>query len=229
MNGTVAYNGPRGLDTASVGPGHSAKPRSTARSANLVVGARMRFESRNRSGPWSTVPGTGDAWRSPPRRTPARATSAAGAAPGAAARARPPCASKQPDQALQRRRSDAGSRAPARRRRADGDVVAVDAHRPRDPRWRVLLDARAVRLRQDDDPAPDRRVRAADRGSRLAARRGRHSQAAIRARREHRLPGLRAVPAHDGRRQRRLRAHDPEGRRRPTASAASARRWRWSA
>ena len=41
---------------------------------------------------------------------------------------------------------------------------------------------------------------------------------AVRARREHRVPGLRAVPAHDGRGQRRVRPRDPprrQGRARP--------------
>ena len=42
--------------------------------------------------------------------------------------------------------------------------------------------------------------------------RGRHDGAAVRPRREHGLPGLRAVPPHDGRRQRRVRADGPQGR-----------------
>ena len=52
-----------------------------------------------------------------------------------------------------------------------------------------------------------------------ARRRGRGGPAAVRARREHRLPGLRALPAHDRRRERRLRAQG-EGRR-PGRSAGT--------
>ena len=48
--------------------------------------------------------------------------------------------------------------------------------------------------------------------------------AAVRARREHGLPGLRPVPAHDRRRQRRLRADGPEGRRGRSGSGGSPRR-----
>ena len=48
--------------------------------------------------------------------------------------------------------------------------------------------------------------------------------AAVRARRQHRLPGLRPVPAHDRRRQRRLRPDDPQGRHARSESNASARR-----
>ena len=47
---------------------------------------------------------------------------------------------------------------------------------------------------------------------------------ALRARRQHGLPGLRAVPAHDRRRERRVRAADPQGRRGPSARGAPARR-----
>ena len=71
--------------------------------------------------------------------------------------------------------------------------------RPRDRRRRVLLDARAVGIGQDDDAAHDRRLRDADRGAHPAARQGRDRRPALRSRREHRLPGLRALPAHDGR------------------------------
>ena len=54
-------------------------------------------------------------------------------------------------------------------------------------------------------------------GADPARRPGRDSQrAAVRARREHRLPGLRAVSAHDRRRERRIRADDPQGAARPS-------------
>ena len=52
--------------------------------------------------------------------------------------------------------------------------------------------------------------------------------AAVRPRREHGLPGLRAVPAHDGRGQRRVRADGPQGRPRPSGPRASPRRSGWS-
>ena len=81
---------------------------------------------------------------------------------------------------------------------------------------------------QDDDAAHDRRLRAADRGPDPAARRGRDRRAAVRARRQHGLPGLRALPAHDGRRQRRLRADGPQGADAPSGASASPRRCAWS-
>ena len=48
-------------------------------------------------------------------------------------------------------------------------------------------------------------------------------RAAVRARRQHRLPGLRALPAHDGRRERRLRPAC-EGRRATRARGRASRR-----
>ena len=101
-------------------------------------------------------------------------------------------------------------------------------HRPRDRPRRVLHAARPVRLRQDDLPADDRGLRAPRRGPHHARRPRRVGHAAGRARREHGLSGLRAVPAHDRGRQRRLR---PEGQEvaRASASSASPRRWRWCA
>ena len=98
-----------------------------------------------------------------------------------------------------------------RRRRLD---------RPRDPARRVLHDARPVGLRQDDDAAPHRRLRAPDSGQILLGGVDVAPTAAVRARRQHRLPGLRALPAHDRRGERRVR---PEGEARPQGRAASAR------
>ena len=70
--------------------------------------------------------------------------------------------------------------------------------RPRHRRRRVLLHARPVRLGQDHRAADDRRLRAADRRARSSsAARDVTRLRAVRARRQHRLPGLRAVPAHD--------------------------------
>ncbi len=80
-----------------------------------------------------------------------------------------------------------------------------DRGRLRDRVGRVLLDARTVGLRQDHDAADDRRLREPDRapsGSTAST----SGNAAAQAQRQHGLPALRAVPAHDGVRQHRLRA-----------------------
>ena len=76
----------------------------------------------------------------------------------------------------------------------------------RDPRRRVLLAPRAVGLRQDHHPADDRRLRAPDRRPDPAPRPGHHPRAARAAPGQHGLPELRALPAPDGVRERRLRA-----------------------
>ena len=60
-----------------------------------------------------------------------------------------------------------------------------------------------VGLGQDDDPADDRRVRAAHGGPGRAPRARRDRPRPVRARRQHGVPGLRPVPAHDRRRERR--------------------------
>ena len=83
-------------------------------------------------------------------------------------------------------------------------------HGPRRRPRVVLLVPRPIGLRQDDDPAHDRGLRAADGGRDLPRRRARRGRAALPAPREHRVPALRAVPAHDRRAERRLRAA-PEG------------------
>ena len=70
-----------------------------------------------------------------------------------------------------------------------------------------------VGLRQDHHPAHDRRLRGADLGPDRAPGRGRHLAAALQAQRQHRLPELRAVPAPDDLRERRLR---PAPQRRST-------------
>ena len=109
-------------------------------------------------------------------------------------------------------------------------------HRPRDPGRRVLLHARAERLRQDHGAADDRRVRGTDLGADPPRRRGRDRPPAVRTRREHRVPGLRAVPAHGRPDQRRVRPAGQEGAEgrapasaptrhsRPCSSASSATR-----
>ena len=52
--------------------------------------------------------------------------------------------------------------------------------------------------------------------------------AAVRPRGQHRVPGLRAVPAHDRGRERRVRDAGPQGAPARSAQAAPPRRWRWS-
>ena len=71
-----------------------------------------------------------------------------------------------------------------------------------------------VRLREDHDPAHDRRVRGALRGRDPPRGQGRLARPALQAQRQHRLPALRAVPEHVGLGQRRLRAEVAQGRRR---------------
>ena len=83
----------------------------------------------------------------------------------------------------------------------------------RDRARQLLRAARPVGLRQDDDAADDRRLRGADRGDDLPRRRAGHRQAAVQARRQHRLPVVRALPAPDDLRERRLRPAPPRGAR----------------
>ena len=108
-------------------------------------------------------------------------------------------------------------------------MVAVDDARPRRPARRVLLRCSVPqRLRQDHDAADARRVRAARRGHIRSSGRVRAGRPALQARRQHGVPELRPVPAHDGRRERRIRPA-PEPRRRSARSrSGSARRSTWS-
>ena len=92
-----------------------------------------------------------------------------------------------------------------------GDAVAVDHIDLEVAGRRVLQPPRSVRLRQDDDPADDRRLRGADVRADRAPGPGRDVAAAVQAERQHGLPELRAVPAPDDLRERRLRAA-PQGR-----------------
>ena len=64
-------------------------------------------------------------------------------------------------------------------------------------------------------------------GTRRPRRQRRDPAAAVPTRRQHRLPGLRAVPAHDRGAERRVRPAGAPGRPRPSGPAGSARRWRW--
>ena len=108
-----------------------------------------------------------------------------------------------------------------------GDVVAVDGIDLDIPRRRVLHDARPVGLRQDDHAAADRRLRAARRGRDPARRRRHVAHAAAQAARQHGLPELRAVPAHDGRATTsRFGLRYQQGLEGRDARGASTRRWR---
>ena len=118
------------------------------------------------------------------------------------------------------RRAARGRREALRRRRRGR------RDRPRRPRRRVLLDARA---RPGSGKTTTLRMIAGfelpTAGRDPAPRRGRHERAAVRPRRQHGLPGLRAVPAHDRRRQRRLRAdgaQGPQGRARDAGGRGAA-------
>ena len=94
------------------------------------------------------------------------------------------------------------------------------AHRPRRP---VLRAARAVGLRQDDDAADGRRAGGADRRTDPDRWRRHRAQAAVPAAGEHRLPELRALPAHDDLRERRLRPAAPQGVRHRSPGERDAR------
>ena len=128
-----------------------------------------------------------------------------------------------------RRSADRGSRGRGRRRHLDRPRhEAIRRLRRgrrralRDPPRRVLLDARPVRLRQDDDAADDRRLRAAVRGRDPARGQRRLEGPAVQAQRQHRVPAVRAVPAHVGEGQRRVRAEGQEGGEAPRSRSGSA-------
>ena len=90
--------------------------------------------------------------------------------------------------------------------KAFADFVAVKDSTLHRARRRVLLPARPLGLRQDDDAAHDRRARAADRGPDLPRRRGRDLQARLAARHRLRVPAVRALPAHERAQEHRLPA-----------------------
>ena len=78
-----------------------------------------------------------------------------------------------------------------------GELVAVDDIDLEVQPGEFLALLGPVRLRQDHDPADDRRLRRADRGRDRDRRPLRRRHPPEQAQRQHRLPGLRAVPAHD--------------------------------
>ena len=105
-----------------------------------------------------------------------------------------------------------------------GEVAAVDGIDLDMPAGRVLHHGRPLGLRQDDDPAHDRRLRAADERADRARRRRRGAGAAAQAQRQHGLPELRPLPAPRRRRQRRAsgsstRSCTKEERRKRVAEA----------
>ena len=84
---------------------------------------------------------------------------------------------------------------------------------------RVRFVPRAVRLRQDHDPAHGRRLRDADLGRHPHRRPRRHRPAPEPAQCRHGLPVLRPVPEHDRGRERRLRPEGGEAARPPRSRA----------
>ena len=121
---------------------------------------------------------------------------------------------------------------------------------PHRPAWVVLRPARPLGLRQDDDPADGGRPRAAHPRTHAHRRHRPHRLASLRAPGQHGVPELRALPAPDHPRQRRLRARSAvvtptpprRGRRRaragadvglrrrasrPSSPVASSSAWRW--
>ena len=102
-----------------------------------------------------------------------------------------------------------------------GDFTAVDDGQPRHLQGRALLPARRLGLRQVDAAAHARGLRDADRGPDLDRRPGHGRHAALRAADQHDVPVLRALPAHDGGEERRLR---PDARRDEARRGARPRR-----
>ena len=104
-------------------------------------------------------------------------------------------------------RSEGGSNAGRGRHPSRGCDETLRRHdggrRPHvvDPARQLLRHARAIRLRQDDDAAHDRRVREPHRRPRVPRRLGGHQPSALQARRQHRLSVLRALPAPDASRR----------------------------
>ena len=105
-----------------------------------------------------------------------------------------------------------------------GDFEAVKEMSLQIRQGEFFSHARPVGLRQDDDAAADRRLRAADGGRDQARRRGRRARAALQAQRQHGVPVLRAVRAPRHRGERRLRPAPAQGAPSPRSSSASARR-----
>ena len=104
-----------------------------------------------------------------------------------------------------------------------GDVTAVDDVSFRVQPAQLVHAARALRLRQDDDAAHGRGPRAGVERPHRDRRQRRHAARRQRARRQHGVPVVRAVPAHDGARERLLRPA-LDARRQGEGARARARR-----
>jgi ABC-type sugar transport system ATPase subunit len=85
-------------------------------------------------------------------------------------------------------------------------------------RRRVRDAARAVGLRQDDDARAHRGILSADVRRDLSQGQAGRGPAVVPPRHRRRVPGLRAVPAHDGGAERRVRLAHAQGRRAETAT-----------
>jgi len=77
------------------------------------------------------------------------------------------------------------------------------------------------RVGQDDDPADDRGLEEPDTGRVELGGKGRHRTAPLRPLGQHRLPGLRALPAYERRDKRRLRPASQGSRPRRASQRAS--------
>ena len=133
----------------------------------------------------------------------------------------PPRASPRPDPSRRSRPTDELSRPPGH----PEAVRRLGRRRELQPRGRegrVRVVPRPVRLRQDDDPPDDRRLRAADGRHDHGRRDGHHLPPAEPAQRRDGVPVVRPVPEHDRRRQHRVRAEDPQEDRRTRSASASA-------
>ena len=120
-----------------------------------------------------------------------------------------------PQSVRQRRRAERQRRDPARQ--PDQDVrqpSGGQVDQPDGPARLLLLHDRAFRLRQDDDPAHDRRPRDADLGRGLHRRPDGRRAGAGAARNGADVPELCAVPASQRARQRRLQSENARRRQR---------------
>ncbi len=96
-----------------------------------------------------------------------------------------------------------------------GPLAVVERGRSLDRGGRAVHPPRPFGLRQDHAAAADRRLLRARRGRDPLRRPRRQRRAAARARHRHGVPELRAVAAHDGVRERRLRAQAAQDRPTP--------------
>ena len=110
---------------------------------------------------------------------------------------------------------------PERRRATSARCAPSTASTSRSREGEFFAMLGPVGLGQDHLPAADLRLRPADRRPHRDLRRDGRGRPALPAQRQHRLPGLRALPAPERPRQRRLRADGEGRRRRPSATPAA--------